>query len=152
MGEKGNKLVLFQLVEKHGIPLYKMFKKEYPDREIYYISGKTPIEEREWIRNRLDETDDTVLIASYGTYSTGMNIPSLKHVFSTSPGKSRVRILQTIGRALRLNKDKTDAQFWDFADKMEKGKKVNIGYAHLEERVKLYLQEKFNIHFFKVQL
>lgn len=151
-GEKDNKLVLFQFVEDHGIPLFEAFKKEYPDKEAYYISGQTSIEERERIRKRLSETDDATLFASYGTYSTGMNVPSIRHVFSTYPGKSIIRILQSIGRALRLKSNKTTATFWDFGDIMIKGAKNNLGMVHLEYRLKLYMKEKFKVKSFKVKI
>lgn len=151
-GEEGNKLVLYQLVEKHGKPLYEDFKRHYPDKEIYFISGKTPVDEREAIRKRLSETDDAILIASYGTYSTGMNVPSLRHVFSTWPGKSVVRILQSIGRALRLMNGKTEALFWDFSDLMMIKSSVNISYDHFEKRMQLYAQEQFKVKIYKVKI
>lgn len=152
MSQKGNKLVLFRQVQKHGLPLYKSFKINYPDNEIYYISGMTPIDEREKIRERLNHTDNAVLIASDGVYSTGMNVPSLNHVFSTYPGKSKIRLLQSIGRVLRKNKDKESATFWDFGDIMKKGKKTNIGFSHYRERQELYMKQKFNIKFHEVKL
>lgn len=151
-GETGNKLVLFQQVEKHGLPLYKSFKKEYPNIECYFISGMTPLAERETIRKRLSEATDIVLFASYGVYAQGMNVPSLQHVFSTAPGKSRVRILQSIGRALRLHKDKNEAIFWDFADKIGTDSRVNIGYKHFEERLSLYMKQKFNLKQYDVHI
>lgn len=156
--EKGNKLVLFQHVKKHGMPLYNAMKAEYPDREIHFIAGGIKQEKREEIRQRLSKTDNAILIASYGTYSTGMNVPSIKHVFSLFPGKSTVRIMQSIGRALRLADGKTEAIFWDFADRMkgrnQKTKKTcyNMGYAHLEKRVELYVKRRFNIRFYEVNL
>lgn len=150
--EKGNKLVLFQFVEKHGIPLYKAFKKEYPDKDIFYISGKTPVEEREEIREKLKTTTDAILVASYGTYSTGMNVPTIHHVFSVTPGKSRVRILQSIGRVLRLSPGKKEAFTWDFSDEIRDGKKVNVGYKHFEERLEIYMKQKFKIKQYKVEL
>lgn len=150
--EKGNKLVLFNLVDKYGVPLYKAFKKEYPEKEIYYISGMTPLKEREEIRDRLSKTDDAILIASYGTYSTGMNVPSIRHVFSTFPGKSKIRILQSIGRALRLHEGKENVVFWDFADKMEKNGKTNTSFNHLEERMGVYYSEKHKTKLYEVHL
>lgn len=151
-GEKGNKLVLFHLVEKHGEILYHQFKEDYPDKEIYFIHGGVDLAEREKIRQRLSQTDDAILIASYNTYSTGMNVPSLRHVFSTMPGKARIKLLQSIGRVLRLSKGKTKAVFWDFADYMEHGGKVNMGFNHLEERMNIYVSQKFKIKFIEVDL
>jgi superfamily II DNA or RNA helicase len=81
-----------------------------------------------------------------------MNVPSIKHVFSTTPGKSRVRILQSIGRALRLHKSKDEAVFWDFTDRMEIAGKVNIGFSHLEERMRLYITERFKLKLYEVKL
>lgn len=151
-GQKGNKLILFQFVEKHGKILYQDFKTHYPDKEVYYISGEVKMEERERIRERLSQTDDAILIASYGTYSTGMNVPSLRHVFSTMPGKAKIRILQTIGRVLRLSYGKTDAMFWDFADHVAKGKKVNTSYRHFEERLEIYMREGFKVKQYRIDI
>lgn len=150
--QKGNKLVLFELVDKHGVPLYNLFKNKFPEKEIYFISGDISVNEREKIRALLDKTDDAILVASYGTYSTGMNVPSIQHVFSTHPGKSQVRILQSIGRALRLREGKQQAMFWDFADEFLWNGKINIGYKHFEERINLYLSERYKIETTVVEL
>lgn len=150
--QEGNKLVLFQLVDFHGKPLYKQMKEEYPEKEIYFISGKTPLQEREAIRKIMSEKTNIILIASYGTYSTGMNVPSIRHVFSTIPGNSQVRLLQSIGRVLRLDEGKTEATFWDFADKMNWDGRNNIGFKHLEERLQIYMKEKFNVSIYEVNL
>jgi superfamily II DNA or RNA helicase len=150
--EKGNRLVLFELVDSHGIPLYEKFKEEYPDKEVYYISGETDIKERERIRTILSQTNDAVLFASYGTYSTGMNVPSLRHVFSTFPGKSRIKTLQSIGRSLRLDDGKSKAVFWDIADVMVKKDEKSVTHKHLEERIKLYIRERFKIKTFEIDI
>lgn len=150
--ERGNKLVLFQFVEKHGIPLYEAFKKEYPDKEIYYISGITPLGEREEIRKRLSETNDAILVAGYQVYSTGMNVPSIQHVFSTMPGKSRIRILQTIGRALRLHNEKEKATAWDFADKIEYKGETTAAFKHFEKRLELYMKQQFTVKQYHISL
>ena len=88
---KGNTLVLFNFVEKHGKKLYEMTKDG--EKEVYFIHGKTEVEDRESIRKYLDSKNDCVLIASYGTCSTGINIRNIHNIIFASPSKSIIRVL-----------------------------------------------------------
>ena len=96
---KGNTLVLFQFVEKHGKVLHEMLKDS--KKPVHFIYGGTDVEQREAVRKLVEKTDDSIIIASYGTFSTGVNIKRLNNIVFASPSKSRVRVLQSIGRQLR---------------------------------------------------
>ena len=101
---KGNTLVLFQFVEKHGSILYDMMKDL--DRKVFYVWGGTDTQTREDIREITENEKNAIIVASYGTFSTGINIRNLHNVVFSSPSKSRIRVLQSIGRGLRTNQIK----------------------------------------------
>lgn len=151
IGCKGNTLLLFQFVEKHGAILYDLIK-EKTDRQIYFIHGSTPVIEREEIRNLLTTENDSIIIASYGCYSTGVNIPSIENIIFASPSKSRIRNLQSIGRGLRLNKGKTVCKLYDLTDNLSYKSWKNTTLKHGVERYKLYLEEKFPVKIIEVNL
>lgn len=138
----GNVLVLFNFVGKHGIPLFQEIGKQNK-KEAYLICGKTEIEEREQIRNIVDKSTNSVLVASYGTCSTGINIKNINAVIFASPSKSVIRVLQSIGRGLRKSDTKTKVTVYDIGDDMSSGKYRNYSLRHLDERVSIYTNEQF---------
>lgn len=145
---KGNTIVFFQFVEKHGKVLYELLKKEIPDnRKVFFISGEIDGEERNDIRNAVEKENDCIIVASYGTTSTGINIRNIHNLVFTSPSKSRVKILQSIGRGLRLAKDKKFVVIYDIVDdltwKSKSSNKINHTYRHFIERMKIYNEEEF---------
>jgi len=104
---KGNTLVLFNRVESHGAILYEKINKDKGDsRKVFFIHGGVDTEERELVREITERENSAIIVASYGTFSTGINIKNLHNVIFASPSKSRVRNLQSIGRVLRKGKDK----------------------------------------------
>lgn len=141
-----NTLVLFNFVDKHGKPLYtNTIERNNGRKEIYYLSGETPIEEREEIRQKFATQDNIVLFASFGTFSTGINAPNIHNLILAHPGKARIRTLQSIGRALRKMKNKNKALVIDIADDLKPGnKKKNHSYNHLLKRLEIYESEKFD--------
>ena len=141
--QKGNRLVLFEQ-RKHGTTMFEKFKEMYPDVKVFYIDGTVNGKKRNVIRKYVNEQDDCVLFATYKTFSTGVNMPSLRHVFSTISGKARIKILQSIGRILRLHETKQTAYFWDIADKMSFKKKINTTYTHYLKRLVIYNQQRFD--------
>jgi len=149
---QGNTLVLFQFVEKHGKPLYDLIKSEAGDRKVYFISGDVSGDEREEIRHTIETDKNAIIIASYGTTSTGVNIINLHNVIFTSPSKSRVRNLQSIGRVLRKSTEKVNATLYDIADDFSWKSKKNYTFLHLIERIKIYAEEKFNYKTYNVEL
>ena len=140
---KGNVLVLFTRVEGHGIPLYEMTQAK-TKRPVHIIHGDTHIDVRENIRALCETSDDNIIFGSYGTMSTGINIKNLHHVVFASPSKSRIRVLQSIGRGLRKAKGKDSVMLYDVADDFRKnGGRENFTLRHLAERIKFYVEEDF---------
>jgi superfamily II DNA or RNA helicase len=149
---KGNSLVLFQYVDKHGKGLYDLIKDESGKRKVFFVYGGTDVEVRESIRAITEKENDAIIIASYGTFSTGINIRNLHNVIFASPSKSRVRNLQSIGRGLRKGDNKDEATLFDIADDFRIGKFANYTLKHFVERVKIYDEEKFEYKFYNIEL
>ena len=151
---KGNTLLLYQYVEKHGDILYEMISKsKYAEgKKIYYIHGSIKADEREAIRKAMETEDNVILIGSVGTVSTGTNIKNLHNIIFASPSKSRIRNLQAIGRVLRLNENKTEAVLYDIADDMRYKKHSNYTLNHFNERIKIYSEEKFDFKIHSIEL
>ena len=140
---KGNTLVLFQYVAKHGKPLFNMIQNRLKDRETFFVYGGTETEVREEIRKIVEEKENAVIVASYGTFSTGISIRKLHNIVFASPSKSRVRVLQSIGRQLRKSDQKEKARLYDISDDMCWKKYKNHTFRHYEERMKIYESENF---------
>jgi len=146
----GNTLLLFQFVEKHGKVLYDMIKD--CGRAVYFVHGGVDGEDREQIRKFLETQQDAIIIASVGTFSTGVNIPSLRNIISASPSKSKIRNLQSIGRVLRKSAGKDGATLYDIADDMTWKNKQNFTILHFMARVSIYNEEKFDYRIYPVNL
>ena len=150
---KGNTLVLFQLVEKHGQNLYDIIKdKADDDRKVFYIFGGVEADEREAIRGIVEKEKDAIIVASYGTFSTGVNIKNLHNIIFASPSKSRIRNLQSIGRGLRLGDNKVNATLYDIADDLSYKSKENFTLKHFQERINIYTEEEFDYEIHNVDL
>ena len=148
---KGNTLVLFNYVEKHGIPLYELINSN-TDSPVYLVHGGVDTNDREEIRFLTEKSDNAIIVASYGTFSTGINIRNLHNVIFASPSKSRIRNLQSIGRVLRKGDNKSKATLYDIADDISTDRGNNYTLNHLMERVKIYSEEKFNYEIIEVKL
>lgn len=151
---KKNTLVLFQMVDKQGKLLYNMIKdsENIGDRKVYFIHGKVETEDREYIRKIMETEENAIVVASYGTFSTGVNIRNLHNVIFASPSKSRIRNLQSIGRVLRKGTDKEKAILYDISDDLRTGKVMNHTLRHFVERVKVYTEERFPYKIYKIGL
>ena len=149
---EGNSLVLFQFVEKHGKDLYNIIKEKAGKRHVFFVFGGTDVEIRESVRSITEKEKDAIIVASYGTFSTGVNIRNLHNIIFASPSKSRVRNLQSIGRGLRLGENKDEATLFDIVDDFRTGKHANYTLKHFIERVKIYDDEKFNYKFYNIEL
>jgi superfamily II DNA or RNA helicase len=151
LDQEGNSLVLFQFVEKHGSVLYDQInKKAGKDRPVFFVYGGTETDQREQIRALTEKSDNAIIVASYGTFSTGINIRNLHNVVFSSPSKSRIRNLQSIGRGLRLGDNKVVCKLFDIGDDLSWKSKKNYTLEHMTERVKLYNEEGFNYKLVKV--
>jgi superfamily II DNA or RNA helicase len=148
---KGNTLVLFNRVESHGTPLYELINNSVDkNRKVFYVHGGISTEEREKVREITEKESNAIIVASYGTFSTGINIKNLHNVVFSSPSKSRIRNLQSIGRVLRKGDSKTKAILYDIADDITYKSKKNYTLNHLIERIKIYNEEKFNYEIIQV--
>jgi len=149
---KGNSLILFQFVDKHGKVLYDMMTAKDPDRKIFFVHGGVDGVDREKIREIVERESNAIIVASYGTFSTGINIRNLHNVVLASPSKSRVRILQSIGRGLRIGDEKTEMVLYDIADDLKSGTSVNFTLQHFTERLNIYNNEGFDYKIFNMEL
>ena len=150
---KGNTLVLYSRVEAHGAVLYeKINNSKRSDRKVFFVHGGVDAEQRELIREITEQEKNAVIVASYGTFSTGINIKNLHNVIFASPSKSRVRNLQSIGRILRKATNKVKATLYDISDDCTHNSKKNYTLNHFIERIKIYNEENFNYEIVTVQL
>jgi superfamily II DNA or RNA helicase len=149
----GNTLVLFNYVEKHGKPLYELINNDIgEERKVFFVHGSVDVDEREEVRSIIENENNAVIIASYGTFSTGINIKKLHNIIFASPSKSRVRNLQSIGRVLRKGEGKNIATLYDIADDISTDNRLNYTLRHLYERIKIYQEENFKHETIKIDL
>jgi len=149
---QGNTLCLFQYVEKHGAGLYADITKKAEEKKVFYVYGGVEADDREKIREVTEKSDNAVIVASYGTFSTGINIRNLHNIIFASPSKSRIRNLQSIGRGLRLKDNKSKATLYDIADDLTYKEKENYTLAHFRERINIYNEEEFDYEIHNVDL
>jgi superfamily II DNA or RNA helicase len=154
LGLDGNSLILYQYVAKHGELLYNMISsaEKLGTRKVFFIHGSVDADDREQIRKIVETETNAIIIASYGTFSTGINIRNLHNVVFASPSKSRIRNLQSIGRGLRKGDKKSKAVLYDIADDLRSGQYVNFTLRHFSERIKIYNEEKFPYKIYKIGL
>jgi len=153
---KGNTLVIYNYVEKHGIPLHELFKEKAKNHKTHFISGSVGADDREEIRRLIEKSDNNIIIGSYGTVSTGINYKNLHNIVFVSPSKSMIRVLQSIGRVLRKTETKLEATLYDIVDDLSTESRKNYLFEHGVERLKIYINDGFNyshrsIDFQKIQ-
>ena len=142
--QKGNTLVLFNLVDKHGKVLRDLIQQRTAEgQRLFYVSGETKTSDREQIRNIVEGQNNAIILASLGTFSTGINIRNIHNIIFASPSKSQIRVLQSIGRGLRLSDDGSACKLYDIADDLHYKSKKNFTLLHSAERIKIYTREKF---------
>jgi len=149
---EGNTLVLFNLVDKHGRQLHSMIRESAEKRHVFFVFGGTDVEVRESVREITEKENNAIIVASYGTFSTGINIRNLHNIVFASPSKSRIRNLQSIGRGLRKGDNKEEATLFDIADDFRIGKFTNFTLKHFIERCKIYDEEKFTYKFYNIEI
>jgi len=155
-GLKGNTLVLFQYVEKHGRPLHNLLSEvsanDTTDRKCFFVFGGTDALDREKVREIVEKEDNAMIVASFGTFSTGINIKRLHNIVFASPSKSRIRNLQSIGRGLRIGEGKENVILYDIADDLSWKKNLNYTLNHFSERINTYSKENFNYEIHSVRI
>ena len=149
-----NTLVLYQMVDKHGKILYDMIKdtEKIGNRKVFFIHGGVDTTDREDIRKIMEIENDAIIVASFGTFSTGINIRNLHNIIFAMPTKSSIRTLQSIGRGLRQNEGKEIATLYDISDDLRYKKHMNYTLKHFVERTKIYNEEKFPFKIYKIGL
>jgi len=146
--DKENILILTQHIE-HKKSIIEYLEETLDEKYmIADIDGKTDAGEREQIRKRMNTAENFVLVASYGTLSTGVNIKKIHHVVFASSYKAKIKVLQSIGRGLRVHKSKDLLVLWDMVDDLTWVKRtgrlgMNHIYKHWLERLKFYTKYKF---------
>ena len=151
--QKGNTLILYTRVESHGLPLFELINScKEENRKCFFVHGGVDTEDREEVRTITEKEDNAIIIASYGTFSTGINIRNLHNVIFASPNKSKIRNLQSIGRVLRKGDNKVKATLFDIADDITYGSSKNYTLNHMMERVKIYNEENFNYEMLTIPL
>jgi superfamily II DNA or RNA helicase len=149
----GNTLILYTYVEKHGDVLYEMLQQKVGDRPLFYVHGGVEAESRDEVRHITEMSDNAIIVASAGTFSTGVNIRRLHNIIFASPTKSVVRVLQSIGRGLRKADDKNKVVVYDIADQIHKTKsKQNYTYNHFVERLRIYVSQEFTYKITEVNI
>ena len=139
-----NSLILVDFIE-HGETLYRSIKNICPDKQVYFIRGEVEITEREKIRTLMENRTDVIVVAISKIFSTGINIKNLHYIVFACGGKAKIKIVQSIGRGLRLHKDKDKLIIFDIADEFK------YSTAHMEKRINLYEKEKIQYTIKEVQ-
>ena len=153
LDQTGNTLVMFQFVEKHGKVLYDMIRKLVSeDRKVFYVSGEVDATDREQIRGIVEKENDAIIVASLGTFSTGINIRNLHNIVFATPSKSQVKVLQSIGRGLRQSDDGRTTKLIDIADDLHVKSHKNFTLKHSAERIKIYTKEGFRYSIYPIDL
>jgi len=151
--QNGNTLVLYNYVEKHGKPLFNMIDNIVDnDRKVFFVSGGTDTADREAIRGIVEKQKNAIIVASLGTFSTGINIRNLHNIIFASPSKSQIRVLQSIGRGLRKSDDGSTTILYDVIDNISWKSRKNFALVHAEERLRIYEKERFVHKTYKVPL
>lgn len=146
---KGNSLILFRYTD-HGKKIFNSLSES--GKKVYYVDGSVDGLDREDVRISVEQEDNSIIVASLGTFSTGVNIKNLHNIVFAAPSKSRVKTLQSIGRGLRLSESKEIATLYDIADDISWKSKKNHTILHFVERTKMYDGEKFDYKIYNVNL
>lgn len=150
---KGNTLILVNFIEKHGQPLYEaILEKVGPNRKVFFLHGGVDGVDRNDAIKIIEQEDDAIIIGSFGVLSTGVSIKRLHNVIFASPSKSQIRVLQSLGRGLRLGDGKNHCILYDIGDDLSWRKKKNYTLLHAVERIKMYANQQFNYTLVKVNL
>lgn len=153
LDREGNTLILFQFVDKHGKPLFDSIRDRADTRrKVFFVHGGVETEDREAIRGIVEKQKDAIIVASMGTFSTGINIKNLHNVIFASPSKSQIRVLQSIGRGLRKSDNGATTQLFDIVDDLSHGQRKNFALKHGAERFRIYEKQQFKYNIYNIEL
>ena len=144
---EGITLVLFDRID-HGKMLHENIKKK-ADWDVHLVYGDVDAEVREGIRKYCETATKTTLVCSFGTTSTGVNIPRINNIIFAHPSKSQIRVLQSIGRGLRKTEDKEKMILFDIVDNLND---KNYAIQHYKQRYQYYKKEKFKLKSYQIPL
>lgn len=148
-----NSLVLFQSVkDEYGKQIWNLLREKNSDKEIFYVDGETSENLREEFKSRMASGSNKILVATYGTFSTGISINNLHNIFLVESYKSEVLIKQSLGRGMRKMEGKEKVVVIDFVDDFSTARYVNYLLKHSEARIQIYQKEGFEYKIFKVKL
>jgi len=131
---------------KEKIDIFLSDIKTLEDLDIYFINGDVEGAERERIRQLLEDNKGVIIIASFGTTSTGINYKNLHHLVLSSSTKSFVRLSQSVGRGMRKHSSKDRVQIWDIVDDITRGATENYALLHSYERLEIYREQGYPIN------
>ena len=152
LSQKKNTVLFFQYVETHGKVLYELIKRADPERQVFFVHGGVDGSIRNEMREDIEKAENAIIVASYGTFSTAISINNIHNIIFASPTKSKIRNLQSIGRGLRLHKDKDFVTLIDVADNLSWKSSKNYTISHFTERIKTYDSEDFNYKIYNIKL
>tara|TARA_B100000900_G_scaffold412619_1_gene434788 strand:- start:4624 stop:6126 length:1503 start_codon:yes stop_codon:yes gene_type:complete len=144
-----NSLILFHRIE-HGKKIYEKLRQE-TNKQVYYVDGGIDKDVREEFKKKMEKGDDVAIVASYGTFSTGISIKKIHNIFFTESFKSEVIIRQSIGRGLRQHHSKSNVLIIDFVDDLCTEEWKNYLMKHSKTRQKIYREQRFEYEVKKFQ-
>ena len=145
-------MTLWVILEKHGEPLYDTIKDKYKERKVFFVYGGVDTDTREQIREIVENEENSIIVASYGTFSTGINIRNIDNIVFASPSKSKIRVLQSLGRGLRRGDKSKSLKVFDISDDLTVNSKINFTLRHFKERINIYDEQKFDYEIRRINL
>ena len=149
---KGNTLVLFRYVTKHGKPIFEHINSIVDEERVHLIHGGVDDELRNEIRGIVETSTNAIVLASLGTFSTGANVKNLNNVIFATPNKSKISVIQSVGRSLRRSATKDSAVLYDICDDLSWKSKKNFALTHFLRRMELYNEEEFDYDLHNINL
>lgn len=147
-----NSLVLFSDIKGgYGRKIYDWLGNN-TNKNVYYVDGATSTEQRDDYFNAMRNNDNCVLVASFGTLSTGVSINQIYNIFFVESYKSDKIIRQSIGRGMRKQEGKDRVTIIDFVDDFSFKNNKNYLLKHGEERMKTYEEQHFPYKVWEVNL
>ena len=151
---EGTTIILYKLVKKHGEPLFRMMQDitKGTNKKVFFVSGGTAVDQREKIREIANIERGCIIVASLGTFSTGINIKNLHNIIFSTPSKSVIKVLQSVGRILRLSDDGSVSRLYDIIDDLSTNGRQNFALKHGSDRINIYNKEEFDYKVYKVTI
>lgn len=147
-----NSLVLFQSVaDGYGKRIYDQLREIQSDREVFYIDGDTDPMQRDYFKGQMESGSNKIMVASFGTLSTGVSIKNIHNIFLCESYKSEVLIKQSLGRGMRKLEGKEKVNIIDFVDDFSYNGSANYLLKHSKDRIDIYKREKFEYRIFQVK-